>query len=164
MVFNSKPKFSEHSRVGPAYGVNVFVDMAYFARSPCFSSRCSPYCSSVQARPFSYPPYIHNDLTLVRTVYRFIFLSWSFFATITVTSYICVVTSAILGIICRFNFGQGLAHYRTSPAFHLLVPGLTKIPISSPQYKSMTHWRAPTFQQAPFMTTNTILKTFFHFN
>ncbi|KAF9446540.1 hypothetical protein P691DRAFT_733047 [Macrolepiota fuliginosa MF-IS2] len=44
-------------------------------------------------------------------VYRFIFLSWSFFATMTVTSYVCVVIASILGIMCRLNFGKGLAHY-----------------------------------------------------
>lgn len=44
-------------------------------------------------------------------IYRFIFLSWSFFATMTVTAYICIVFSATLGILCRFNFGKGLAHY-----------------------------------------------------
>ncbi|KAF8638359.1 hypothetical protein AX17_002261 [Amanita inopinata Kibby_2008] len=45
------------------------------------------------------------------TLYRFIFTSWPFFATITLTAYIFVVITSILAIWCRFNFGQGLAHF-----------------------------------------------------
>ncbi|PFH49307.1 hypothetical protein AMATHDRAFT_63440 [Amanita thiersii Skay4041] len=44
-------------------------------------------------------------------LYRFIFTTWPFFATITVTAYIFVIISSILAIWCRFKFGQGLAHY-----------------------------------------------------
>ncbi|KAF7785213.1 hypothetical protein Agabi119p4_1378 [Agaricus bisporus var. burnettii] len=44
-------------------------------------------------------------------IYQFILISSSFFGTITITSYICVVTTAILGVICRLNFGKGLVHY-----------------------------------------------------
>ncbi|KAF8622826.1 hypothetical protein AX15_006742 [Amanita polypyramis BW_CC] len=44
-------------------------------------------------------------------LYRFIFTSWPFFMTITVTAYTWVVLSTIFAIWCRFNFGQGFAHF-----------------------------------------------------
>ncbi|THH11677.1 hypothetical protein EW146_g7964 [Bondarzewia mesenterica] len=34
-----------------------------------------------------------------------------FFATMTVVTYVFLVATSILGIVCRFNFGEGLAHY-----------------------------------------------------
>jgi hypothetical protein len=46
------------------------------------------------------------------TLYHFVFASWSFFATITVGGYIFLVMTSLLGILCRFHFGHGLAHYR----------------------------------------------------
>ena len=47
-------------------------------------------------------------------LYRFVFLTWPFFANMTIVSYVFLVATSVLGIACRFNFGQGLAHYRTS--------------------------------------------------
>lgn len=44
-------------------------------------------------------------------LYRFVFNTWPFFATMTVTSYIFLVATSILGALCRLNFGKGLAHY-----------------------------------------------------
>jgi len=44
-------------------------------------------------------------------LYRFMFSSWPFFTTITVTAYVLVVFSLILAIWCRFNFGHGFAHF-----------------------------------------------------
>lgn len=44
-------------------------------------------------------------------LYRFVFSSWPFFTTITVTAYVLVVFSLILAIWCRFNFGHGFAHF-----------------------------------------------------
>ncbi|ETW82980.1 hypothetical protein HETIRDRAFT_426430 [Heterobasidion irregulare TC 32-1] len=44
-------------------------------------------------------------------VYRFVFNTWPFFATMTVTSYIFLVATSVLGALCRLNFGKGLAHY-----------------------------------------------------
>jgi hypothetical protein len=46
-------------------------------------------------------------------VYRTIFSRWSFFATLTLTSFILLVLTTALGIVCRINFGKGLAEYCT---------------------------------------------------
>lgn len=46
-----------------------------------------------------------------RPMYRYIFVSWPFFATLTVTAYVFNIASSILGVLCRLNFGKGLAHY-----------------------------------------------------
>jgi len=45
-------------------------------------------------------------------VYRYIFSSWPFFATITIAAFIFFIGTTALGTICRLNFGQGLAQYR----------------------------------------------------
>ncbi|KAF8990258.1 hypothetical protein BDQ17DRAFT_1372156 [Cyathus striatus] len=52
-----------------------------------------------------------STLLFFSPLYRFIFGSWPFFATITVTAYILMVLTSSLGIFCRLNFGRGLAHY-----------------------------------------------------
>ncbi|KZT38548.1 hypothetical protein SISSUDRAFT_1128729 [Sistotremastrum suecicum HHB10207 ss-3] len=44
-------------------------------------------------------------------VYRYTFLTWPFFATMTVTSFVLMISTFIIGIACYRNFGKGLAHY-----------------------------------------------------
>lgn len=44
-------------------------------------------------------------------VYRYIFLTWPFFTTVTCTAYIFLVATTVFSIVCRLNFGKGLAHY-----------------------------------------------------
>ena len=44
-------------------------------------------------------------------VYRTIFARWSFFATLTVTSFVLLILTTALGVLCRLNFGKGLAEY-----------------------------------------------------
>ncbi|PCH42977.1 hypothetical protein WOLCODRAFT_144305 [Wolfiporia cocos MD-104 SS10] len=43
--------------------------------------------------------------------FRWTFLYWKFFACLTCTSYIVLIATGIAGVICRLNFGKGLAHY-----------------------------------------------------
>ncbi|PPQ64909.1 hypothetical protein CVT24_008249 [Panaeolus cyanescens] len=52
-----------------------------------------------------------STLVFFSHLYRYIFSTWPFFATVTVTAYCLVIASTILGVVCQFNFGQGLAHY-----------------------------------------------------
>ncbi|KAG7447263.1 uncharacterized protein BT62DRAFT_967139 [Guyanagaster necrorhizus] len=44
-------------------------------------------------------------------LYRFIFMSWPFFATMTVTTYILLVATSALGVVCRLHFDKGLAQF-----------------------------------------------------
>jgi len=44
-------------------------------------------------------------------MYRYIFLTWPFFTTVTCTAYVFLVATTVFSIICRLNFGKGLAHY-----------------------------------------------------
>lgn len=44
-------------------------------------------------------------------LYRFVFSAWSFFAMMTVFAYILLVSSVILGFLCRIQFGNGLVDY-----------------------------------------------------
>lgn len=41
-------------------------------------------------------------------------MSWQFFATLTVTSFVFLVITTGLGIICYTNYGKGLKHFRAS--------------------------------------------------
>ncbi|KAF9563225.1 hypothetical protein CPC08DRAFT_760988 [Agrocybe pediades] len=50
-------------------------------------------------------------LMFTSDVYRYIFSNWAFFAAITVTNFIFLVGSIVLGALCRRHFGQGLAPY-----------------------------------------------------
>ncbi|TFK37642.1 hypothetical protein BDQ12DRAFT_685042 [Crucibulum laeve] len=54
---------------------------------------------------------IISTMMFFSPLYRYIFISWPFFATITVTSYVLVVVTTLLAILCRVNFGKGLSHY-----------------------------------------------------
>lgn len=47
-------------------------------------------------------------------VYRWTWIQWPFFASMTVASFMIFVTAAVFAAICLLNFNQGLAHYRTS--------------------------------------------------
>ncbi|KAF9491128.1 hypothetical protein BDN71DRAFT_101099 [Pleurotus eryngii] len=44
-------------------------------------------------------------------VYGFIFHTWTFFATVTITSYAFTITTLFIGAFCRTQFGKGLAHF-----------------------------------------------------
>jgi len=45
------------------------------------------------------------------TTFRWTFTTWSFFAVIASTSVFLTLMATVLGIVCRCNFGKGLAHY-----------------------------------------------------
>ncbi|KAJ3506548.1 hypothetical protein NMY22_g17213 [Coprinellus aureogranulatus] len=38
-------------------------------------------------------------------------MTWQFFATVTVTAFVLLVITIVLGVGCYFNYGKGLAHY-----------------------------------------------------
>ena len=44
-------------------------------------------------------------------IFRYTFKAWSFFACVSVTSYLFVVATAIMAVICRLHFGRGLGHF-----------------------------------------------------
>jgi len=44
-------------------------------------------------------------------VYRWSFLQWPFLGCFTVASFILLISSMALGVVCRINFGKGLAQY-----------------------------------------------------
>jgi len=44
-------------------------------------------------------------------VYRWSFLQWPYLGCFTVASLILLISSLVLGVICRVNFGKGLAEY-----------------------------------------------------
>lgn len=46
-------------------------------------------------------------------VFRWTFIQWPFFASLTLEAFIVLIASCILGIICWRNFNKGLAHFRT---------------------------------------------------
>lgn len=44
-------------------------------------------------------------------VYRWTFMQWPYLGCFTVASLVLIVASIILGVVCRLNFGKGLAQY-----------------------------------------------------
>jgi len=48
------------------------------------------------------------------SVYRFTFETWPFFAVVSVTAYVLIIVTFVLGFVCRLNYGKGLKHYRAS--------------------------------------------------
>ncbi|PPQ78280.1 hypothetical protein CVT25_011739 [Psilocybe cyanescens] len=49
--------------------------------------------------------------TFYSDLYRFLLSTWPFFATMTITSFMLVVGTTILGVLCRLKFGRGLAQH-----------------------------------------------------
>lgn len=48
----------------------------------------------------------------VSTTFRWTFTTWTFFSIMATTSVSLTLLSVILGVLCRLNFGKGLARYR----------------------------------------------------
>ena len=46
-------------------------------------------------------------------IYRFTFVDWPFFGSVTVASFVFMILSMVFGLACRTNFGKGLMDYRT---------------------------------------------------
>jgi len=46
------------------------------------------------------------------TTFRWTFTTWGFFSVMASASVFLTLLSLVLGVVCRFNFGKGLLHYR----------------------------------------------------
>ena len=46
-------------------------------------------------------------------IYRFTFVDWPLFGSVTVASFVVMILSMVFGLACRANFGKGLMDYRT---------------------------------------------------
>ncbi|KAF5375349.1 hypothetical protein D9615_008029 [Tricholomella constricta] len=49
-------------------------------------------------------------------VYRWSFMEWPYLGCFTVASLVLIIASVVLGVICRLNFGKGLAQYLQAEA------------------------------------------------
>ncbi|KAJ6619019.1 hypothetical protein B0H10DRAFT_2027299 [Mycena sp. CBHHK59/15] len=56
-----------------------------------------------------------STLMFASPLYRFVLSSWSFYATMTVTAYALLVATSALAVVCRLQFGKGLAHFCNYP-------------------------------------------------
>ncbi|TDL27138.1 hypothetical protein BD410DRAFT_836210 [Rickenella mellea] len=50
---------------------------------------------------------------MTNPVFQYTFGTWPFFASLSILSFIFLVATTALGVICRYNFGKGLKHYIT---------------------------------------------------
>ena len=50
----------------------------------------------------------------IAATFRWTYVTWLFFSLMTTAAVLLALTTLILGIICRLNFGKGLKRYRTS--------------------------------------------------
>lgn len=51
-------------------------------------------------------------IMFISTTFRWTFITWTFFSIMATASVALTVLSITLGLVCRFNFGKGLARYR----------------------------------------------------
>jgi len=61
------------------------------------------------------------------TTFRWTYVQWQFFGAMASASVILTLMSAILGVICRFNFGKGLSRYLNA---HQTLPGDDFTPVT----------------------------------
>lgn len=52
------------------------------------------------------------SVMFLSTIFRWTFITWPFFSFMATASVVLTLLSAILGVVCRLNFGKGLARYR----------------------------------------------------
>ena len=60
----------------------------------------------------------------IAATFRWTYATWLFFSLMTTAAVLLTLTTLILGIVCRINFGKGLTRYRASPSF-IFAPPLT---------------------------------------
>ena len=70
-------------------------------------------------------------------LYRWTFSTWPFFACLTVMSFVYLVISIALAVVCRLNFGKGLAPYRK--CINLLSYGHLLKYTRLPQFERIFH-------------------------
>ncbi|TDL27137.1 hypothetical protein BD410DRAFT_486553 [Rickenella mellea] len=70
-------------------------------------------------------------VTMTTRLFQYTIWTWPFFASLSILSYIFLVATTALGIVCRWNFGNGLKHYITvlevleKPGLHLAFSRMT---------------------------------------
>ena len=63
----------------------------------------------------------------IAATFRWTYATWLFFSLMTTAAVLLTLTTLILGIVCRINFGKGLTRYRASPfSFVQLAASLVK--------------------------------------
>ena len=123
--------------------MNLVLDLPSFSSSLQSLLEFLPACFPVIVSADLLSNFILADSLL--SVYRYVFSSWTFFATITVTALILLIGTTALGTICRLNFGQGLAHYRKLFVIFLRLDLKLISPIL--QFKSVKRWSRSTLHQ-----------------
>jgi hypothetical protein len=58
-------------------------------------------------------------IMFISTTFKWTFITWTFFSIMATTSVALTVLSITLGLVCRFNFGKGLARYRECQYIYL---------------------------------------------
>ncbi|KAJ7656674.1 hypothetical protein B0H17DRAFT_1098091 [Mycena rosella] len=51
------------------------------------------------------------SLMFFSPLYRFVLGEWTFYATMSITAYVLLIATSVLAVICRLQFGKGLAHF-----------------------------------------------------
>lgn len=67
------------------------------------------------------------SVMFLSTTFRWTFVTWQFFSLMAASSVVLTLTSFVLGVFCRYNFGKGLPRYRKSPT-HATISMLTYEP------------------------------------
>lgn len=60
------------------------------------------------------------SVIFISTTFRWTFITWRFFSIITIASALLIITTFVLGLLCRLNFGKGLLRHLSSQE---ILPG-----------------------------------------
>lgn len=52
----------------------------------------------------------------IAATFRWTFVTWRFFSLMATAAVSLTLTTLVVGIVCRVNFGKGLTHYRRRPS------------------------------------------------
>lgn len=55
-------------------------------------------------------------------IYRYVFGTWTFFASVSLASYLFLLATAVMTVICRMNFGKGLEHFSEFLLVSIVIP------------------------------------------
>lgn len=83
-----------------------------FSRSALFILQLGPLCSTLTVCEGDFVIHL-TEADVYSLVYRWTWLQWPFFASMSVASFVVLTCAGVFAIGCLLNFNKGLAHYRT---------------------------------------------------
>ncbi|PPQ64911.1 hypothetical protein CVT24_008251 [Panaeolus cyanescens] len=105
-------KFSEHTAVYEALIICTTILLIPWIAMGWYSIRREMRRLMVVYLAIGFALFSGWVIMFYSIVYRWSFVQWPYLGCFTVAALLILIASLVLGVICRINFGKGLAHFR----------------------------------------------------